>query len=50
VNTHTLGCFCTARIGGADIDVASLAVDKLVAETYSADYELSGETTLLSPE
>ena len=30
VNTHTLGRFCTPRIGRADIDVASLPVDILV--------------------
>jgi hypothetical protein len=29
VNTPTLGRFCTARLGRADIDVASLAVDLL---------------------
>ena len=27
MNTHTLGRFCTSRIGRADIDVASRAVD-----------------------
>ena len=27
MNTRTLGCFCTSRIGRADIDVASRAVD-----------------------
>ncbi len=30
MNTHTLGRFCTPRIGRADIDVARRAVDKLV--------------------
>ena len=28
MNTLTLGCFCTARIGRADIDVANRAVDR----------------------
>ena len=42
--------FCTARIGRADIDVASRAVDKLVIEHVSINNELSGATTLLSPE